>query len=97
LFGEFANSISVAESLHRDALKAVVIPATARRAEHALAASSQIRMLASVKGLLTHANGIGYTPFNRVLSVRKCMTEKMKHSRAEQCIPSAEWRRHRFY
>ena len=49
---------------YRDALKAVVIPATARRAEHSLAASSQIRMLASVKGLLTHANGIGYTPFN---------------------------------
>src|SRR4030095_15165511 len=48
----------------RDALKAVVIPATKRRAEHSLAASSQIRMLASVKGLLTHANGIGYTPFN---------------------------------
>ena len=58
------QSCTVAESLHRDALKAVVIPATARRAEHALAASSQIRMLASVKGLLTHANGIGYTPFN---------------------------------
>jgi integrase/recombinase XerD len=49
---------------YRDALKAVVIPATARRAEHSLAASSQTRMLASVKGLLTHANGIGYTPFN---------------------------------
>jgi len=49
---------------YRDALKAVVIPATARRAEHSLAASSQIRMLASVKGLLTHANGIGYAPFN---------------------------------
>jgi site-specific recombinase XerD len=41
-----------------------VIPATARRAEHSLAASSQIRMLACVKGLLTHANGIGYTPIN---------------------------------
>jgi site-specific recombinase XerD len=49
---------------YRDALKAVVIPATARRAEHSLAASSQTRMLASVKGLLTHANAIGYTPFN---------------------------------
>src|SRR5688572_33216601 len=49
---------------YRDALKAVVIPATARRAEHSLAASSQIRMLASLKGLLTHANGIGYTQFN---------------------------------
>src|SRR5262249_36115014 len=49
---------------YRDALKAVVIPATARRAEHSLAASSQRRMLASVKGLLTHSNGIGYTPFN---------------------------------
>ena len=49
---------------YRDALKAVVIPATARRAEHSLAASSQIRMLASVKGLLTHANGIGYASFN---------------------------------
>jgi hypothetical protein len=41
-----------------------VISATARRAEHSFAASSQIRMLACVKGLLTHANGIGYTPFN---------------------------------
>jgi site-specific recombinase XerD len=41
-----------------------VIPATARRAEHSLAASSQIRMLACVKGLLTHADSIGYTPFN---------------------------------
>jgi integrase/recombinase XerD len=49
---------------YRDALKAVVIPATARRAEHSLAAATQIRMLASVKGLLTHANSIGYTPFN---------------------------------
>jgi integrase/recombinase XerD len=49
---------------YRDALKAVVIPATDRRAEHSLAATSQTRMLASVKGLLTHANAIGYTPFN---------------------------------
>lgn len=49
---------------YRDALKTVVIPATARRAEHSLAQSSQLRMLASVKGLLTHANGVGYTPFN---------------------------------
>jgi hypothetical protein len=30
--------------------------------DNSLAASSQIRMLACVKGLLTHASGIGYTP-----------------------------------
>jgi hypothetical protein len=56
---------------YRDAPKTVVIPATARRAEHSLVTSSQIRMLASVKGLLTHANGIGYAPFNRKLSVSR--------------------------
>src|SRR5262249_4413259 len=49
---------------YRDALKALIIPATTRRAEHQLTVGSQRRMLASVKGLLTHANGIGYTPFN---------------------------------
>jgi len=41
-----------------------VISATARRAEHSLAASSQIRMQVCLKGLLTHANGIRYTPLN---------------------------------
>jgi hypothetical protein len=41
-----------------------VIPGTAHRAEHSLAASSQIRVLAYAKGLLTHAIDIGYTPFN---------------------------------
>ena len=48
----------------KQALGDVVIPATARRSEHKLAASSQRRMLAAVKGLFTHANGIGYLPFN---------------------------------
>jgi site-specific recombinase XerD len=63
---------------YRDALKAVVIPATARRAEHSLAASSQIRMLASVKGLLTHAYGIGYTPFNPGKSVALPATRRSR-------------------
>jgi site-specific recombinase XerD len=48
----------------KQALKEIVIPETERRAEHSLAVATQHRMLASVKGLLTHANAIGYTPFN---------------------------------
>jgi site-specific recombinase XerD len=65
-----------------DALKAVVIPATARRAEHSLASSSQIRMLASLKGLLTHANGIGYTPFNPGKGVALPTLPELKRDKA---------------
>jgi integrase/recombinase XerD len=49
---------------YKKALETVVIPATARRAEHGLAIGSQRRMLAAIKGLLSHSNGLGYTPFN---------------------------------
>lgn len=46
------------------ALAEAEIPATDRRPAHRLAANTQRRMLAAVKGLLSHASGIGYLQFN---------------------------------
>lgn len=48
----------------KGAIAETEIPATDRRPAHRLAASTQRRMLAAVKGLLSHASGIGYLRFN---------------------------------
>lgn len=49
---------------YAEALRAAEIPATDRRTAHKLSIATQRRMLAAVKGLFTHANGLGLIPFN---------------------------------
>lgn len=46
------------------ALAEVTIPETDKREAHALSLATQRRMLAAVKGLFSHANGMGLLPFN---------------------------------
>ena len=67
---------------YAEALAAATIPATARRAEHSLSIATRRRMMAAVKGLLTHANGLGLIPFNAGKAVALPSLPRSKRDKA---------------
>jgi integrase/recombinase XerD len=65
-----------------EAIGSLTIPATVKREAHSLALSSQYRMMASVKGLFSHANGIGYISFNPAKGVTLPALPESKRNKA---------------
>lgn len=67
---------------YAEALATATIPATSRRAEHSLSIATRRRMMAAVKGLLTHANGLGLIPFNAGKGVALASLPRSKRDKA---------------
>lgn len=49
---------------YKEHLAALIVGASDKREAHPLSIATQCRILASIKGLLTHTNAIGYAPYN---------------------------------
>lgn len=89
-FLTFVNRKSLGQVSRQDmhyfktAIGEVVVPVTSRRPSHQLSIGTQRRMLSAVKGLLSHANGLGLIPFNAGKGVTLPSAPSSKRDKALQ-------------